>query len=46
LIEELRLPAETILIEHNTTALLRSDWPKTSLAEGDRIELLRVSAGG
>ncbi|MGC1479157.1 MAG: sulfur carrier protein ThiS [Chthoniobacterales bacterium] len=46
LIAELSLPAETLLIEHNSRALLRSDWPTTSLADSDRIEFLQVAAGG
>jgi sulfur carrier protein len=46
MVAELDLPAPTLLIEHNGTALTRSNWVETSLAEGDRIELLRVTAGG
>ncbi|MDD5199789.1 MAG: sulfur carrier protein ThiS [Terrimicrobiaceae bacterium] len=46
LVAELKLPAPTLLIEHNGTALHRSDWPAAALVEGDRIELLRVVAGG
>jgi thiazole synthase len=45
LIAELDLPPETLLVEHNATALLRSEW-NHPLAEGDRLELLRVAAGG
>jgi sulfur carrier protein len=46
LVIELELPAPTLLIEHNGVALHRSEWPGTTLADGDRIELLRVVAGG
>ncbi|MGH8045992.1 MAG: sulfur carrier protein ThiS [Chthoniobacterales bacterium] len=46
LVEELGFPAPTLLIEHNGTALTRSEWPSATLTEGDRIELLRVTAGG
>jgi len=46
LVVELDLPAPTLLIEHNGVALHRSEWPATRVAEGDRIELLRVVAGG
>ncbi len=46
LVEELQFPAPTLLIEHNGLALTRSEWAATPLAEGDRIELLRVTAGG
>ena len=46
LIESLGLPAQGVLIEHNGTALLRDEWPGVCLAEGDRLEILRVVAGG
>lgn len=46
LVNNLELPPQTILIEHNGVALLRSEWPLTSLADGDKIEILRVAAGG
>ena len=46
LVEEFELPGPTLLIEHNGTALHRSEWPATPLADGDRLELLRVTAGG
>lgn len=46
LVHELGLPGATLLIEHNGIALLRSDWHKTSIFDGDRVEILRVSAGG
>jgi len=46
LVTELGLPAPTLLIEHNGAALTRSEWPLAALADGDRVELLRVTAGG
>lgn len=46
LIDRYGLPAQTLLIEHNGLALHRHEWPQRSLAEGDRIELIRVVAGG
>jgi sulfur carrier protein len=46
LVNRLELARETILIEHNGTALLRSEWSHTPLASGDKIEILRVAAGG
>ena len=46
LVESLGLPPQTVLVEHNLRALLRSEWESTPLGEGDRIEILRVSAGG
>ena len=35
-----------ILIERNGLALLREEWGRTRLADGDRLEILRVVAGG
>lgn len=46
LVEEMQLPAPLLLIEHNGTALRKSDWDDTALSDGDRIEILRISAGG
>jgi thiamine biosynthesis protein ThiS len=46
LVAFLELPAPMILIEHNGTALHRSEWPGQMVAEEDRIEILRVAAGG
>ena len=46
LIDELGLPAPAILAEHNGLALRRDEWPVHTLAEGDRIELVRIVAGG
>ncbi len=46
LVNELGLVPETVLIEHNGTALLRSEWALTALAGDDRLEVLRVAAGG
>jgi sulfur carrier protein len=40
------LQPNTVLIEHNTTALHQREWPERQLAEGDRIEFVRVVAGG
>lgn len=46
LVAELSLVPETLLIEHNGIALHRSEWNETPLHEGDRLEFLRVAAGG
>jgi thiamine biosynthesis protein ThiS len=40
------LPPRAVLIEHNGLALLRHEWPDKSLAAGDRVEFIRVVAGG
>jgi thiamine biosynthesis protein ThiS len=36
----------TVLIEHNATALHQREWSERKLAEEDRIEFVRVVAGG
>lgn len=46
LIEELALPAPATLVEHNGLALRRDEWSARTLADGDRIELIRIVAGG
>jgi sulfur carrier protein len=46
LIQELALPAPAILVEHNGLALRREEWPERQLADGDRVELVRIVAGG
>ena len=43
---ELGFVKGTILIEHNGTALRPEEWPAVSLGEGDRLECLRIVAGG
>jgi thiamine biosynthesis protein ThiS len=46
LVDRYQLPSQSILIEHNGLALHRHEWPSRSLTEGDRIEFIRVVAGG
>ena len=46
LVNKLALVRGSILVEHNGVALLRSEWPNTSLSDGDEIEILKVAAGG
>ncbi len=46
LVAELGLPAAAVLVEHNGLALRREEWPDRSLAEGDRVEIIRIVAGG
>jgi sulfur carrier protein len=46
LLAELSLPAALMLVEYNGKALLRSEWTAVVLSEGDRLELMKVSAGG
>ena len=40
------LQPNSVLIEHNTVALHQREWTERPLAEGDRIEFVRVVAGG
>jgi len=46
LVADLGLEPKMVLIEHNGTALHRSEWNSCILSEGDRIEILQVAAGG
>jgi sulfur carrier protein len=46
LIDRYQLPPQSILVEHNGLTVHRHEWAERSLAEGDRIELIRVVAGG
>ena len=46
LIAALGLPAPAMLVEHNGVALRREEWAAARLAEGDRIEVVRIVAGG
>jgi thiamine biosynthesis protein ThiS len=46
LVHKYQLQPQTALIEHNGVALHRREWMKHVLNEGDRIEILRVAAGG
>jgi sulfur carrier protein len=46
LVAELGLPLTAALVELNGTALLRSEWASSALHEGDRLEVVRMVAGG
>jgi thiamine biosynthesis protein ThiS len=46
LIRRLQFSPETILVEHNGVALHRREWPQRRLKDGDRVEFVRVVAGG
>jgi sulfur carrier protein len=35
-----------VLVEHNGAALFPRDYPATLLAPGDRLEIIRIVAGG
>ncbi|MBA3883786.1 MAG: sulfur carrier protein ThiS [Chthoniobacterales bacterium] len=40
------LEPHTILIEHNGVALHQREWIERTLSEADRVEFIRVVAGG
>ncbi len=40
------LDHKMVLVEYNGNALLRHEWPDHPIAHGDRIEFIRVVAGG
>jgi len=46
LVECYQLLPQSILVEHNGVALHRYEWPGSALSEGDRVEFIRVVAGG
>lgn len=46
LVTELSLAPERVAIELNKQVVRRSQWPETTLAEGDRIEVVQFVGGG
>jgi len=46
LLESLGLQVGSVVVEHNGTALLRSEVRAATLTDGDRLELVRAVAGG
>ena len=46
LIDRYQLPPQSILVEHNGLAVHRHEWAGRPLSEGDRVEFIRVVAGG
>jgi sulfur carrier protein len=46
LLASLGLRVGAVVVEHNGTALLRSELPAVVLHDGDRLELVRAVAGG
>ena len=45
-IAALDLPAPALLVEHNDHALRREEWTDRPVGDGDRIEIIRIVAGG
>lgn len=46
LLSELGLAPHALLVEHNGVALRPAEWERCELKEGDRIEFIRIVAGG
>ena len=46
LAERYGLHPNSILIEHNGVALRRREWAEQPVRENDRVEFIRVVAGG
>ena len=46
LVQRYQMPPQSVLIEHNGTALHLREWGQRPLQDGDRIEIIRVVAGG
>jgi len=46
LMEKYQMPPQSVLIEHNGKALHPREWRQRILENGDRIEIVRVVAGG
>lgn len=46
LIEQLGLRPGSVVVERNGEALVRSEMAAITLADGDRLELVRAVAGG
>jgi thiamine biosynthesis protein ThiS len=46
LLEELGLTPERLAIEVNRRIVRRADWHSTTLAEGDKVEVVHFVGGG
>ncbi len=40
------LPPRSVVVEHNGQAVAPSEFSRRRLAPGDRLEVVRISAGG
>jgi len=41
-----RLPPRSVVVEHNGNAVAPSEFARRQLADGDRLEIVRIVAGG
>ena len=46
LIIELGLKPERLAVEVNQRIIRKADWPSTTLAEGDKVEIVHFVGGG
>ena len=46
LLGELGLERHALLVEHNGVALRPAEWKSCRINDGDRIEFIRIVAGG
>jgi sulfur carrier protein len=46
LIADLGLQGDRVAIEHNGNIVPRGEWANTSLADGDRLEIVHFVGGG
>jgi thiamine biosynthesis protein ThiS len=46
LVSELGLAGPMVLVEQNGVALQMSEWLHARIHDGDRVEILRIAAGG
>lgn len=46
MVRDLKLTPAAVLVERNGRALLRQEWEKIKVEHGDRLEFVKVVAGG
>lgn len=46
LLARLGLAGRPVIVELNGRALVRSEWPAEPVRHGDRVEIVRLAAGG
>lgn len=46
MIRDMKLAPSSVLVERNGEALLRHEWEERKVEHGDRLEIVRVVAGG
>jgi len=46
ILESLNISSKHIAIEINESLVFRSDWEKTNLKDGDKVEIVKAIGGG